>query len=592
MRAVSDNKCNQIMTDIDFKRFRFLVIATLAITLVLLLAGCSSPVSTPAGDRPSAEVEDDALMGPDHPPGPIVQVEEIIIGMLFIAAIVSLVSSRYRIPYTVGLVVVGFGLTFLGRIPMLNVTPELILALLVPPLVFEAAFQLNYTELRRDLRLILLLAVPGVILTTFLVGGVISLGTGIGLPVALVFGSLVAATDPVSVIALFRSIGAPKRLRVLLEGESLLNDGTAIVLFNLMLAVALTGQFDLGRGVMEFFIVAGGGVLVGLGLGLIIAQIIGRIDNYLVETSLTAVLAYGSYLLAEYVLGVSGVLAVVVAGLATGEIGPRGMSPTTRIVVFNFWEFVAFLTNSFIFLIIGLEIELNMLVENAAAIFWGILAVLVGRAVVIYGLALLKVNMPVQWRNILYWGGLRGAISLALALSLPAELPFRVELQAMAFGVVLFTLIVQGLTMRPLMKHSKVVQQSENELKYEQAQARAAAIRAARTRIQRLNHDGTLTDSNTRRLMHVFDQLGSQAADQMHEALEAEPRLRQDELVDAWLEGMRAQRGAITALFRDNIIGEETYTRLVSEIDFFLANPERDWPVLEDLLAQEPESQS
>lgn len=549
--------------------------AILAAGLVLLLAGCVSPAGSKAAEGQAA-AEEDSLAGPEHPPGPIVQVEEIIIGMLFISAIVSLASTRYRIPYTVGLVVVGFGLTLLGRIPTLNVTPELILALLVPPLVFEAAFQLNYTDLRRDLRLVLLLAVPGVILTTVLAGGVISLGTGIELPAALVFGSLVAATDPVSVIALFRSIGAPKRLQVLLEGESLLNDGTAIVLFNLMLTVALTGQFDLGRGVMEFFFVAGGGILVGLGLGLVIAQIIGRIDNYLVETSLTAVLAYGSYLLAEYVLGVSGVLAVVAAGLATREIGPRGMSPTTRIVVFNFWEFAAFLTNSFIFLIIGLEIELNMLVENAAAILWGILAVLVGRAVVIYGLSALRVDLPARWKNILYWGGLRGAISLALALSLPAELPYRIQLQAMAFGVVLFTLIVQGLTMRPLLKRSGVVRQSEIELKYEMAQARAAAIRAAHDRILSLNRDGTLTDTNTRRLLHILDRLGGRAAEQMREALAAEPRLRQDELVDAWREGMRAQRSAIAALFRDNIISEETYTSLAAEIDFFLANPESD----------------
>jgi CPA1 family monovalent cation:H+ antiporter len=267
------------------------------------------------------------------------------------------------------------------------------------------------------------------------------------------------------------------------------------------------------------------------------------------------------------------------------------MSPTTRIVVFNFWEFAAFLTNSFIFLIIGLEIELTMLVENGPAILWGILAVLASRAVVIYGLASLRQNLPTRWKNILYWGGLRGAISLALALSLPVALPHRAQLQAMAFGVVLFTLIVQGLTMQPLMKRSGVVQQTENELRYEQARAHGAAIRAARARIQRLHQDGTVSDFAVRRLARIFDQLGNRAADQMHAALEAEPRLRQEELVDAWREGLRAQRSAITALFRDGIIGEDTYAGLVADIDFFLANPEGDWPILDDLLARDPESQ-
>jgi monovalent cation:H+ antiporter, CPA1 family len=172
---------------------------------------------------------------------------------------------------------------------------------------------------------------------------------------------LIAATDPV--VALFRSLGAPKRLQVLLEGEGLLNDGTAIVLFNMMMAIALTGQFNLGRSVVEFFIISVGGVLV--------SQLIGRVNNALVETTLTTVLAYASYLIAEYTIGVSGVLAVVAAGLTSGVIGPRGMSATMRLSVFDFWEYAAFLANSFVFLMIGLPTDLKLLIDNALPIFWG-----------------------------------------------------------------------------------------------------------------------------------------------------------------------------------------------------------------------------
>ncbi|MBW6473119.1 MAG: cation:proton antiporter, partial [Anaerolineaceae bacterium] len=198
-----------------------------------------------------------------------------------------------------------------------------------PPLVFEAAFHLNLTELRRNLTSILIMAVPGVLLTTLIVGGIVSFGTGLALPIALVFGSLVAATDPVAVVSLFRLLGVPKRLSVLVEGESLLNDGTALVLFNLMLAIVITGEFNLLSGVLEFIKVLVGGIMLGLLLGWITSRLISRIDDYLIEITLTTVLAYGSYLLAEQ-MHFSGVLAVVAAGLITGSLGPQGMSPTTR----------------------------------------------------------------------------------------------------------------------------------------------------------------------------------------------------------------------------------------------------------------------
>ena len=274
------------------KNPRLLLLTRLcALGLILFfLSGCTTPIVEGV-----------------HTGGEFVQVEEIIIGLLLISAVVSLVAQRLRIPYTVGLVVVGFGLTLIGRTAVPNFTSELILVILVPPLVFEAAFLLDVDDLIKELPLILMLTIPGVVLTTLLVGGLVSFTAGIPIAVALVFGSLIAATDPVAVVALFRTVGVPKRLQVLLEGESLLNDGTAIVIFNLMLVVALTGHFDLSTSIGQFFIVAGGGILVGVIAGLIISQLIGQIDNYLIETTLTTILAYGSYLVAEYMLGVSGV---------------------------------------------------------------------------------------------------------------------------------------------------------------------------------------------------------------------------------------------------------------------------------------------
>ena len=188
-------------------------------------------------------------------------IEEQVIMLLFIASLVGIAARRLRMPYTVGLVLMGFGLALAGQVE-LEITSDLILGLLIPPLVFEAAYHLNFSDLQRNLRPILILAIPGVLVTTLLVGGLITLGAGFPLTIALLMGALVAATDPDAVIALIRSLGVPKRLQVLLEGESLLNDGTVIVVFNLMLSIVLTGKFNLIASLTSFFTVAGGGLII------------------------------------------------------------------------------------------------------------------------------------------------------------------------------------------------------------------------------------------------------------------------------------------------------------------------------------------
>ena len=250
--------------------------------------------------------------------------ETLVIELLLIVSLVAIAVRRLRIPYTVALVVVGLLLTTQQPLE-LNLTSELILALLVPPLVFEAAFHINLRDLRRDLPGVLLLAIPGVLLTTLIVGGLVAWLTPLALPLAMVFGALISATDPVAVVALFRTLGAPKRLALLMESESLFNDGTAIVVFNLVLVGALTGAFHPFQGAVDFLRVAVGGLAVGFVSGWLIAQLIARIDDYLIETTLTTVLAFGAYLIAER-LHFSGVLAVVAAGLINGNIGPQGMT--------------------------------------------------------------------------------------------------------------------------------------------------------------------------------------------------------------------------------------------------------------------------
>ena len=496
----------------------------------------------------------------------IILIIEIVIGLLLISSLVGIVTDRLRVPYTAGLVVIGLVLALAGRIDI-NVSPELFLGILVPPLIFEAAFQVKAEDLFKDITPILSLAIPGVLLTTFLVGGVLYWGTNFSLTTALLFGSLIAATDPVAVVALFRSLGVPHRLQLLLEGESLLNDGTAIVLFNMMVTIAVTGYFNLAESVLNFIVVSGGGLIIGLVLGLLISLAISIIDNSLIEISLTTVLAFGSYIIAEQ-FHVSGVLAVVAAGIISGNLGPRRMTPTTRILVFNFWEYAAFLANSFVFLLIGLQIDLNILITDWKSVLWAILAVLVARAASIYGLSWIGPGIPRRYKHVLFWGGLRGAISLALALSLPVSLGEQgTIIKSMAFGVVLFTLLVQGLTMKPFINRMGLIEKNPAQEEYEKVNARLVMVRSAHKQIETMYKDGMLSrhvwNVLSKPLTKRADTLTDTAANTMY----AHPDVEAKELESAIKAVLTSERATLHSLLRDGRISEETFSNLAHEVD-------------------------
>ncbi len=512
-----------------------------------------------------------------------VEVEIAVIGLLVLAIFVGIVTKRLRVPYTVGLVLFGLAITPLTHWQV-ELGGEVILALLVPPLVFEAAFHIKFEQLLRDLGLILLLAVPGVLLTTWLVGWMLSVSMpGLSLPLALVFGALVSATDPVAVVALFRALGAPKRLQILLEGESLFNDGTAIVVFNLVLVQALAGQgsLDLSTAVVQFIEVAGGGLFIGLALGLLVSAVIHRVDDHLIETTLTTVLAYGSYLVAEHFFHVSGVLAVVMAGLVNGNVGPKGMSPTTRLTLLNFWEYAAFLANTFVFLLIGLQVDLPLMWAHRWEVLQAIAAVLLTRFLLVFGLSLFyRRALPVRWAAVLFWGGLRGAISLALALGLPYALgPERGTLQALAFGVVLFTLLVQGLTIQPLIRYLGLVGHAEEEEEFLRLRGRLHAARAAFERIRSLYERGLLTEATYRVIRPVLEQRQQRLQRALEELLNRNPTLGMEELHLAQQEALQAQRMALHDLFIAGLVPEDVYATLISELDQALVEQDvPPWP--------------
>ncbi len=512
-------------------------------------------------------------------------IEEYAVILLLVATLVGIVARRLRMPYTVGLVLVGTAIAILFEQFHIDVEPALIMGILVPPLIFEAAFHLPFPDLRQNIIPILTLAIVGVLLTTFLVGGIVSYGAGIPMSYALVFGAIIAATDPVAVIALFKSLGVPKRLQVLLEGESLLNDGTAIVIFNIAVAAAATGHFSLIEGVAEFVKSAGLGLGIGLILGILASFLISRVDDHLIETAITFVLAYGAFITAESI-HVSGVLAVVAAGVVNGNIGPRGMSPTTRIVVFNFWEFMSFLANSFVFLLIGFVVDLPLLIANWIPVLWGILAALLARLIVVYGL-LRNSNIPLRWKHILYWGGLRGAISLALVLGLHSALGAEIsnQLRAMVFGLVMFTLLVQGASMSSLVKWTKVILRREDREEYDLRRARAAATRAAFEKMKNIHEDGMISKHAWETLSGALNPYVSELTNSVQDILNQHPEVQAEELDAAWREFLNQQRLVINHLFADHTLSEDIYGELSSRIDFLLDSREINWKDINDLQA-------
>ena len=371
--------------------------------------------------------------------------------LLLVACLIAMLSRRLGLPYIVGLVVAGFLVALLPHSPNLPLSRDLIFNILLPPLVFEAALQLDWQRFRYELPLTLTLAFLGVGIAAAVVAAGMHWLIGWGWIGAALFGTLIAATDPVSVIASFREMGCLPRISMVVEAESLLNDGVAAVGFAVMSAIAVGASPDAASVVPAFLWTLGGGVIIGLAVSAAILMIVGRTEDPLVEITLTTIAAYGSFLIAEHVHA-SGIISALTAGLLIGSGGTRFLSGEGRDRVRWAWEYFAFLANSFVFILIGMSIAsqpLHRLGYEAAAS--AVILVLAGRALSIYPLSIFfawsRWRLPASFQHTLFWGGLRGALALALALAIPPTVPERGAIILTAFVVVAFSILVQGLTM-------------------------------------------------------------------------------------------------------------------------------------------------
>jgi CPA1 family monovalent cation:H+ antiporter len=411
---------------------------------------------------------------------------DIFVVLLMVTATVAMSVKWIKLPYSIALVIVGLIIGLCHLLPPVELTPDLILLIFLPAVLFEASWNIQLSELRKSWMPITVLATVGVVINTLIVAFGMHYLANVALGPAFLFGAMIAATDPISVLALFRKLGMDSGLTMLLEGESLFNDGTAVVLFKLVLAIVLTGtSFSVAATAGSFLVVVLGGCATGALLGYAASRVTRLFDDHLLEITLTTILAYGSYLIAEH-LQVSAVLSVVAAGVIIGNYGSRtGMSAGTRMAVNSFWEYTAFLVNSLIFLLIGLQIKFDLLVKYGVQIGVGIFLILIARLVVVYGLCPFigskNHKIPWKWRHMLFWGALRGSVCMALALSLPDKFAYREMITITTFGVVLFTLLVPGLTIQPLVKLLKMNLKDPRREQYKRLKAQLITKKRAVT---------------------------------------------------------------------------------------------------------------
>ena len=495
--------------------------------------------------------------------------------LFIIATAVAIGVRRLQMPYTVALVLAGLLLGFVHFIQPPHLTKTLLFSVFLPGLLFEAAFHLDFQQFWRNRATIISLAVPGVVaaiaVTTLILTPVSNMVAAIqnfSWKYALVFGALIAATDPIAVVAIFKKLGAPKRLSLIMEGESLINDGTGIVFFTLSLSlVAGTKVSIVGLGV-DFVSIVGVGIIIGGLVGITASQIIKRVDDAMIQITLTTLAAYGAFMAAEQ-FHYSGVIATVTAGLLCGNFGSNmGVNPSSRITIESFWEYIAFALNSIVFLLIGFEVHIKALLAAWQMILVAYLAVGFGRTAVVVGvsslLRLTRERLPWSWTAVLWWGGLRGALPMVLVLSLPRSFPYRELLVNMTFGVVLLSLLIQGLTMSPLLRLLGIARLKGGRETAELARGRLLAAYAGLEAIDHISHG---LSSAVPTLRQEYEERIESIKTDLEEIQPDLSQLADQEMRWARRHLLLVEKNRIIDAFQEGRLSQLTYEKLLADID-------------------------
>ncbi|ODR79938.1 sodium:proton antiporter [Haladaptatus sp. W1] len=511
-----------------------------------------------------------------------------LLAVFVIAGVVGTFTTKVvRIPYTVGLVLAGLAVSVLDLPLTTPLSNQLILLVILPTLIFQSAMNIDTEQLREDVVPILVLAVVGLVVSVAIVGIVGSQLLGLSVAVALLLGAIAMPTDPVSVVALFEDLGAPERLSVLTEGESILNDGVGIVLYSVLLSVLLEARIrdvtatelitpslvvrDVGFGIVIAMV---GGAFIGLVAGYVAYRLLILVDQPMTGIVFTVVLAYGVYVLAEH-LDVSGVIAVLGAGLVVGTHGTRdAVSARTRLTLGTVWASAAFIANTVIFVAIGVATPLDLLERYAGEILVAVVLVFLARAVVVYPLVALlnrrfTSTIPRSYQHVMVWGGIHASVPIALVLGLPRSLPvaLREELSAIVFGVAAVTLVVNGLTMGRLIERLGIVIVSAAERQYELLMGRLHGVNAALAGAEELHERDDISSEIYENIDTRYTSQKRRLNRAISTLLDEHPHLREKEGLTAEAEVVRYEIVGIKTAMERGIVSTEVGNRLLEETE-------------------------
>ena len=495
-------------------------------------------------------------------------VQEQLEPILFVIAVgsaVAIAAKRIGVPYNVALVLVGAALVFTHALPITAMDPQVILIVFLPILVFEAALFTDATGLRQAQRPILALAAPGVLMSLFATAAVATWALDLPFEAALLLGALLSITDTVSVLLAFRSVRVPHRLAAIMEGESLFNDGTALVLVSVTTAILAQGRLDLGHAARALLLAIFGGLALGAAFGSLGVIVLRKTPDNLTAILASLVMVFGTSLTAERVHA-SPVIAVVVAGVFVSRAARQELDPSRVLALHGFWEIAGFVLNVWIFLLVGMQLRTDILLQEAGTVALALVAMHAGRAVAVYGCfailrALRAESVSTRWQHVMVFGNIKGALSMAAVLALPASLVYRERLIAVVFGVTFVTLVTQGLPFRRVLVWLGVQVQSQNG-GIELARATLISARRGQTELDVLLTDGLLSRKQHAERWAAF-QRQIIAAERILRApsAEAEP----DHVSD--LAVLTAQKTALMDAARRGIISSETAEARAAALD-------------------------
>lgn len=512
-----------------------------------------------------------------------IEIELIHLVMVFIVAggVGAFVAKFGDFPYTVALLITGMIVGILGIDFGIELSHDIIILVLLPPLLFEGAATTDFEKFKQNGLVIGVLAVVGLIISILFLGFVWSYLFDYPVLIAILFATIILPTDPVSVLALFEELGAPERISTLVEGESLINDGVSVVIFSTIVALlqdgatfeTLTEAGELMTVIRGIAFSTIGGAAVGLVVGYAVYAVMKNLDDHMTEIIFTIIIAYGSFLLSEHYLGFSGVIATVAAGMFIGNRGADyAMSPQTKISVFNTWSTAAFVVNTFLFVVIGAVTPVWDIIRHWQLLIPAIFLVLIARALAVYPVTntlnlFTDTDTSYEYQHVMWWGGLHASIPIALALGIPKSITYREEIRVLVFGVAAFSLVVQGMSIKWLLNRLGITTKSEAARTYDLLVGRAKAVDAALEAVEGFKNNSNIPEIVYQEFVEEYSREKEELRTAISNLLKEYPDINEEQRLMSERKVLKKEKSALISAIRDGSIPSNIGEELIQEVN-------------------------